>query len=123
MAEGYRILHPDLGVKAVKPKDLRQPVPGDIVLLKRMWEAACDARDAPSLDVCCVCRVAGGEPPPHLCPMCLRTWHRGCSAEVAQRADVKTMIEDMGAVPASMPNDFRGDGALCALCTAWTARG
>ena len=109
-----RLVHPAVGVQHARVKrPFRPDVPGPILRLKLMWEAAIEGGYS-SLSVtlvrtCQCCSVVDGSV--GVCALCLVASHSSCAAECARKLGKRLVLS------AHLPDIFQAPGTLCPMCS------
>eukprot|EP00959_Pyramimonas_sp_CCMP1952_P079267 1656596-Pyramimonas_sp.AAC.1 len=87
------LIHPNVGVRMVRSRADREPVPADVMHLRRMFQWGLD-RDVPAASGCVSCSIHAGC---YTCSMCGLAWHDACSGHIASIADGNPTMRDMKA--------------------------
>jgi hypothetical protein len=114
---GSELVHPDLGVWMGRWARIARPhFPPDMLILKRMWEAAlrgqariaAESSDTDSIDMCIACRNTKHlDEAVHDCPICLFAWHASCSLRASSAAIDTSGVQKIQ--PGALPRVFRAE--------------
>ena len=107
---------PDCGVPMSKPRDLREPIPSDMIALQRMWCNALAAAIAPPAD-CVFCKQTRDREIVKVCALCSTPMRDLCGANVSAEFSHRKLFAEL--LPARCTGGVIPGwwiGRLCPLC-------